>query len=231
MIQQFEYSSSGPRPENQDSQSFTRTGDAAFAAIADGVGGNNGGKYASDFVVRFMADKFKENINLKEALGLANAKILELASEHEDLSSMASTFTGCSIENLRLNGVHCGDSRLYILRGNGLKQLSEDHSEVAKLLRKGKLSAKEAINYPRRNVLYSAIGAGESIEIQDFEFSLQPKDRILLLTDGVSGVVSKKQVRDLSVASPSLENFGEHLIDLIEAGKPTDNFTFQIIEI
>ena len=85
MIKQFEYSSSGPRPENQDSQSFTRTGDAAFAAIADGVGGNNGGKYASDFVVRFMADKFKENINLKEALGLANAKILELASEHEDI--------------------------------------------------------------------------------------------------------------------------------------------------
>ena len=129
---------------------------------------------------------------------------------------MASTFTGCSIENLRLNGVHCGDSRLYILRGNGLKQLSEDHSEVAKLLRKGKLSAKEAINYPRRNVLYSAIGAGESIEIQDFEFSLQPKDRILLLTDGVSGVVSKKQVRDLVCQIEEKVIFKKQLLAIIK---------------
>lgn len=143
---------------------------------------------------------------------------------------MASTVTVTKLIGNKLIGANCGDSRTYLLRGSGVKQLSYDHSEVARLLREGKLTKETAVDYPRKNILDSALGAHKPLQVHEFECNLQIGDRIALLSDGVSSVVSKR-FPDLSVKYNSLNEYGASVIELVESRETRDNYSLIIFEI
>lgn len=231
-MQSYLFSSKGPRVQNQDAVSLTHTSDGVLLCVADGVGGNNGGEIASKLAIEiFTREIITARCSFKQAIEITHTAILEKAAEDDSLSGMATTFTAALVTEQKVIGIHCGDSRAYVLRDKGLKQLSIDHSEVAKLLRNGKISKEAALDYPRKNVIYSALGSHKELEIDEFEFELVSNDRIVLVTDGIHGIVSKKEFRDRSLKSDSLKEFCDSLILLLEGVGPDDNYTIAAIEL
>ncbi|EIQ1513593.1 protein phosphatase 2C domain-containing protein [Vibrio fluvialis] len=233
-MQTYLFSSKGPRITNQDAASLTYVSGGVLLCVADGVGGNNGGEVASKLAIEvFLREVIssKSSFSFSKAIEVAHNEIKERASEDTELSGMATTFTAVFVTSDRVIGIHCGDSRAYILRDNGIKQLSEDHSEVAKLIRSGKLTKEAAVDYPRKNVIYSALGSHKELVVDEFEFELVSQDRIVLVTDGVHGVVSKKTFRDTSLNSSSLKEWCDTIVTILEGLGPEDNFTIASVEL
>lgn len=201
-----------------------------FAAVADGVGGNNGGETASRYVIEEMLRCFEAGVPLDEGLEAAHGGLLALASSTPELSGMATTLTATACRDALLTGVHSGDSRAYLLRGNGLRQLTEDHTEVARLLAEGKISKQDAVNYPRKNVLTSAVGTQKLFSVQRFEFDLQPNDRLVLLTDGVYARVPKQLICSLSKAADTVQDLGNAILACVAEAGAVDNLTLVIVQ-
>ncbi len=235
MISQYKYTSQGPRTTNQDAILVEHMpGSGLLCCVADGVGGNQGGETASHLALKVISETIRDGngvITVAESIKVAHDAILNAAKNDELLTGMASTVTVVLLNNEQLYGANCGDSRTYLLRGNGIKQLSCDHSEVARLLRNGKLTKQDAIDYPRKNILDSALGAQKNLQIHEFEINCLPGDRIALLSDGISSVVSKKDFRDLSKQHNSLEDFGKSLINLVKERETKDNYSLIVLEV
>lgn len=228
------FSAKGPRSSNQDSVQIDHlNSETVVCAIADGVGGNNGGEVASQLATKSFLSSISQQQGLLAAVKFANAEINRVASEKLEYSNMATTFIGIQVNKKRLIGAHCGDSRLYLLRGKGIKQLTKDHTEVEKLQEEGLLTRTEAKSYPRRNILYSALGAGaaEEITIEEFDFDLVSGDVILLLTDGFYNSVSKKEFRDINLSSNDIEEFVEKAIQTLEVNGVDDNYSIIAVRI
>lgn len=231
-IRLYKYTDKGPRNENQDSFGYKRAENFFVACIADGVGGANGGKLASQKSVdEYLNGVNNTNINQNKIINQIHKSIVELQQKDERNSKMATTFTSCIIAQSKLEGGHLGDSRLCILRRNGIKQLTINHTEVNRLIKEGKLTLEEAKDYPRRNVLESAIGINRELIIQKFEFDLEHGDRLLLTTDGVHDVISKVEFRDMSKNNEDLDDFGDEIVKVLKSRNITDNTTFLLLEL
>lgn len=231
------YSGLGKRKNNEDYFLSFYADNILVLGVADGVGGNDGGEIAS----RTALESFKRNfLNYYKKMDVKSniSKCIEKA--HEDVlsyyendieSDMATTLTiGVIDENEILIG-HVGDSRAYIIRDNGIKQLTEDDTEVNKLVATGLLSKQEAINYPRKNILTNAIGIKDNFEFHIVEFGLKNKDRFLFMTDGFYSCFTKEELRDLSKKNIEFSNFFNEIVNISQAYQPNDNFTVVGVEI
>jgi PPM family protein phosphatase len=226
----FKYTDKGPRNENQDSHEVSIFEASCVACVADGVGGGNCGSLASSLSVEtFISKSITSELN--ELLLNIHDDIKEIQEQNTICKGMATTFTGCIIRNLILDGIHVGDSRLCILRGNGIKQLTHVHTEANRLLRTGKLTKEEYNDYPRKNILESALGISKSLIVQSFQFNLEIRDRVLISSDGFHDIINKREIRDLSVSNQNVHDFGEALVKLLSNKKLIDNVTFVVVEI
>ncbi|TBA16129.1 hypothetical protein ELH65_09180 [Rhizobium ruizarguesonis] len=141
------------------------------------------------------------------------------------MKNMASTLTaGLFTANL-LRGVHCGDTRVAIARANGVKRLTTDHSEGQRLFAAGKLTKDELIDYPRKNILDSALGARSEPQIDTFTFELLPRDKVFFTSDGVHGKVMLREVRDIAAHHEDPEQFVLEVKELVNSRGPDDNFS------
>jgi protein phosphatase len=227
----FSQTDKGPREQNQDFFLIESVSDSLYLIVADGVGGNKGGQTASKTACETFISAIKHGATPKEAIANTHELILDLAAKNPDLTGMATTFSCVAICKNRAYGVHSGDSRIYLLRKNGLQQITQDHSEVARLLLSGKLSKSEASTYPRRNVLYSAIGTTSKFVFQEFDFQVTEGDRLLVMTDGIYTVINKKELRNLSLAYPDFNEYCEKIITKVIEGQTKDNYTLVGAEI
>lgn len=223
----------GPRKQNEDHYIFNSISHGAIAIVADGVGGRSCGSVASHLAADHLNNILQQNIKtpLLKALEDTNENILRFASENLKCEGMATTLTCCLIINDELKGVHVGDSRLYVLRKNGLKQLSVDHNEANKLFLDGVITKEQIPTYPRKNIITSALGLKTNFERQEFQFSLQPKDRVLLSTDGFHTLFTKAELTQFSKQHISPESYFEFLNSEIGRRRLTDNVTFVLIEV
>ena len=229
-MQVFTVSDKGPRFENQDAFCFFSCPHWFLGAVADGVGGNNGGATASKISIEMLRSNLGLSEPLHETFSRIHARIIEEARQHTELQGMATTLTAIVFENSELKGAHCGDSRAYLLRGKGIKQLTFDHTEVARMVAKGLMTKAEAFNYPRKNVLASALGAHKELTIQSFASDVQPGDRLLLLTDGVYSEISKREIQRSSMEDSNFDSFCRELIRTVQNRSVSDNFTMIAIE-
>ncbi|WP_164708193.1 PP2C family protein-serine/threonine phosphatase, partial [Pseudomonas viridiflava] len=173
---------------------------------------------------------FASRLGLTACLENAHRSISEKAALDPTLHGMATTFTAIHWDGHVLKGVHTGDSRAYLLRGKGLKQLTKDHTEVARLVAEGKISKEDSVHYPRKNVLTSALGTHKNLLIDEFSFEVQKGDRLLLITDGIYGVITKKCLVDLSLAHTHFTEFCEDVLRQVDNSAATDNFTLVGLE-
>jgi len=232
VIEYSSYTSKGPRTKNQDAFLITDLMKGGLlVCVADGVGGNQGGEIASQMAIKVFYDSIIDNFSLRDSLIKAHDALISHASQNPELSGMATTFTAAIVTKQSVVGVHCGDSRAYLIRGNGLKQLTIDHSEVAKLLADGRITKEDALTYPRKNVLTSALGIHKKLLIDEFQFDLVNNDRLIFLSDGYYGAVSKREFRDISLRSQSISNLVDNTKKQLEINTTKDNYTIVAVEI
>lgn len=232
------------RSENQDFGTLTAPAEDKGAhpggrlmIVADGMGGHRGGATASrlagETIKSYYLGSGTDDIAaaLREALTKANSLIFAEAQTHAELRGMGTTTSALVVRGNEAWFAHVGDSRIYLIRGNEIQQLTDDHSLVASMVREGLLTAKEAENHPRRNVLQRSMGVGEEVEIDvRGPLAVQEGDTFVLCSDGLHGLVKPEEIKEI-VANRQIEQAADDLVDrALERGAP-DNVTVIVARI
>jgi protein phosphatase len=169
--------------------------------VADGMGGHVAGEVASRMAVEtvnacFAAphDAAAPQELLRQAISEANRLIFRMAQEDSERAGMGTTVTAAFVRDAKLFWGHVGDSRLYLLRAGTLSQVTEDHSLVSELVKKGNITPAEALLHPHRNILTRAVGTGEQVKVDTGSIKLQAGDSVLLCTDGLTNMVADDDI-------------------------------------
>jgi PPM family protein phosphatase len=234
------------REQNEDYLLYIEpVSDEEFAAkgrlllVADGMGGHNGGEVASGIAAAALREAFLNSKGeepravLVKGFSQAQQQIVARGAEAGKLNGMGTTCTAVIIRNGELSFGHIGDSRLYLLRGGVLTQLTEDHTLVHRLVKYGALSKDEAATHKQRNVLTSALGMPTETVAADFSekpLRLKPKDTLIISSDGLHGLIQDHEIEEV-VSSTNPDDACRALVNLaIERGGP-DNITVQILRV
>src|SRR5207237_138472 len=172
--------------------------------VADGMGGHRGGATASRLAGETVKAQYLGSETsdvaaaIHDALFRANARIFAEAQSNADLRGMGTTTSALVIRGSQGWFGHVGDSRIYLVRGDEIRQLTEDHSLVASMVREGLLTSKEAETHPRRNVLQRSMGVSEQVDIDiRGPLEVQEGDTFVLCSDGLHGLVKPEEIEDL----------------------------------
>ena len=202
--------------------------------VADGMGGAQAGEIASQMLVETVKDflsntppPWNEKI-LSQAILLANDKILKLARQNEQYRGMGTTATILSLDAKQAYFAHVGDSRLYRLRNNFFAQITEDHSYVETLVKRGELTPEEARVHPMKNVLIQAVGVVDNIFIDTANFIVESGDTFLLCTDGLTNMVDDENIAKIL---QSTSNPADALIDAALKAGGRDNISVIVVGV
>lgn len=204
--------------------------------VADGMGGHNAGDYASKCCVENMISAI-EHSNLKspisileQALQKANAAVYEAAESNITLQGMGTTLVAATILGTEMYIANVGDSRAYLIR-EYIHQITEDHSWVEAMVRKGEIDRKDARLHEKKNVITRAIGMGAVVQADFFEISLEEGDILAMCTDGLSNMVEDEELFEIIKNSNSIENAGKELIRTANANGGKDNIGLILIQM
>ncbi len=239
----FAYTDRGlVRAENQDSVLLHFPADegallekGVLAVVADGVGGGSGGKTASDMAVSSVRECYYSSMgeaasSLRGALVTANGAIFAKAAGDSSLQGMATTCTALVVIGGEGFLCHAGDSRAYLLRNGELRQITEDHTLVARLLSDGHISAEAAANHPQKNIIMKALGSDRELAPDTYRILFEPNDIVALCSDGLHGLVGDKEIAArLDSLSPS--EAGLSLVESAKARGGTDNISIVILKL
>ena len=239
------------RSSNEDS--YCTRPDLGLYVVADGMGGHVAGEVASRVAVEAIeifiqetagADKNRtwpfpfepalslEANRLKAAFRLANRRIASTIADSHDLRGMATTASSLLTGPDGACVAHVGDSRVYVLRGGDLQQITNDHSWVEEQVRAGTMTATAARQHPWRNVVTRALSGGEDPEVDVTQVQPVQSERYLLCSDGLFSVVPDEQIAAL-LGTPGvpLEDVCQKLIDAANAAGGPDNITALVLEV
>lgn len=202
-------------------------------AVADGIGGLPGGEVASHLALDSLGAAFDADptmSGLAEACREANRSVWDRACGSRD-AAMGTTLTAVALTaDAGPVVAHVGDSRLYRL-GPDLELVTADHTVVAEMVRAGRLSEEEAAYHPHRNVLTRAVGVAPEMEAEIFPLACSPGDRLLLCTDGVSGVLGPEALRSALGASADPRRVAAEVVALAVRNGATDNATALVLHL
>ena len=228
------FSISGRKDANEDSvlPPFSFEGDW-WAGIADGMGGHAGGEIASATVTQAInrAVTSEHCIDLAMLFALAHKRLQEIGQQKPELSSMGTTLSLIRLHDGEAEVGHVGDSRIYHLRNDGLVDRTVDQTEVEQLLQQGILNKASAKRYPRRHILLSVLSGSKNYDLYRSHFEVRSGDRLILLTDGVSSKILRKEIRDLSLQQPNPRKFCDSLAAEIENRTPSDDYSCICIDV
>lgn len=222
------------RSNNQDSF-LVREGD--LFAVADGMGGHQGGEVASALALQILGQAHDEpsTSTLVRAVRSANQAVFDKAGADPDLKGMGTTLTALADvdtrEGRRLGIVNVGDSRLYRLRNDRIEQLTEDHSLVASLVRQGRITAEEAENHPQRNILTRALGIDEAVAVDSWEVEPVAGDRFLICSDGLFNEVDENRIVATLRRFEDPGDAARELVRLANDGGGRDNITAVVVDV
>ncbi|HKP86733.1 MAG TPA: Stp1/IreP family PP2C-type Ser/Thr phosphatase [Blastocatellia bacterium] len=168
---------------------------------------------------------------LKQAVANANREVLAYARANPEERGLGATLTVAMVVGEVLTIAHVGDSRCYVLSGDKLEQVTEDHSLVQKMVNTGNLSRSEARIHPYRNVIYRSIGADERIEIDIVRRNLSSGDVIMLCSDGLNGMLSDDQIRDILMVNPDPYAAAKELVVAANAAGGEDNTSVIVVRL
>ncbi len=232
------------RADNQDSfgkfpeESLDCSGPKGLLFIvADGMGGHKGGKQASELAVDTVREFYFEDENpdiglcLERAFKKANDAIRAQSADDPELTNMGTT---CSVLVLRNGGAavaHIGDSRIYRITKNAMEQLTNDHSTVAEMVRRGIITKEEALVHPERSRLYRALGVREDVEVDVIDgIKVGRNEFFLLCTDGLLNHVPEDDIKK-TVLQHHPEEAVTRLVSMANESGGTDNITVQIVQV
>jgi serine/threonine protein phosphatase PrpC len=211
-------------------------------AVADGMGGHAAGELASstaiDELIRVETaqapnggDRPDPLDSLDGAVHAAHARIRELVKDDPGREGMGTTVTALLWTGSDFGLAHIGDSRGYRLRAGELEQITHDHTFVQSLVDEGRITADQASVHPARSMILRAL-QGDTDPQPDLEMiDVQPGDRLLLCSDGLTDVISTDTIRDTLVGKPSLTDVADTLVDLALRGGAPDNVTLVVADV
>ncbi len=217
------------RKSNQDAVILCGT----LFGIADGMGGHNGGETAAfglrDGLVRELQEAKPDRKTLLAAVQKVNEELYDRSVREAALSGMGTTLTALWVDHDSVLLAQVGDSRAYLLRDCTFRQVTEDHSMVADMVRRGILTEDQAACHPMRNYITRAIGTDEEVETDLSSLPRQKGDRWLICSDGLYGMMSRLTLETIS-SIPSIEEAADHLCrEALENGG-RDNISFILID-
>lgn len=203
--------------------------------VADGMGGHNAGDYASrqatETMLSYIEKSDYENpvTVLKYAIIRANERLIMDAQKNSELAGMGTTIVACVIVDGHLYVANMGDSRLYLITGDEIRQITMDHSLVEEMIRAGKLERENVRNHPEKNIITKAVGASLDAMPDFFELDISAGDRVLLCSDGLSNMVEDDEIEDIVREENSLENAVDRLIERANYYGGRDNISVVLI--
>ncbi len=219
------------RKENEDQYYIDEQG--LILAVADGMGGHENGKVAADIATKTFAGYKDEMLKsdfasdkLAEILAAINKAVYDYKQKKANGKMMGTTFSGAVIKENILFFAHVGDSRIYVYHNGKLKQLSQEHSYLAELLRNGELTEDDLKTQDKsKHVLTKAIGPEKSVEGQIDSYQLEDGDIIVLCTDGLHNTVKDKEIEEALAKKGLLQEKVQKLIELALKRGGNDNIT------
>ena len=229
------------RSSNQDSYRCGKLNETAvYAIVCDGMGGANGGNIASniaaDIMEKRVVSQYRENMPeasvlnmLESAVDAANIEVFDRATADPELMGMGTTLITVIVDNGRAMVVHVGDSRVYYLSSDELRQVTTDHSVVQEMIQKGQITEEQAKAHPRKHFITRAIGVENEVR-PDFDvFDMKPKDRVLLCSDGLTNMIQQEKLKAL-LGQNAVDTLPAELISQANENGGEDNITAVIIE-
>jgi protein phosphatase len=198
------------RKTNQDSICLDHSHN--FYAVADGMGGHNGGDIASQISVKVMPEFLAKNIELeprllmKDMIQEVNRAILRKAEENPDLHGMGTTISAFMFAGPQLVIGNVGDSRVYLVNNHNIYQITRDHSFVQEKLNLGIYTREEAVKDPQKNVLVRSVGFENELQVDVFHYRICKNDIFLICSDGLHGKVSDADILHIvqrNISDPS----------------------------
>lgn len=199
-------------------------------AVADGMGGYDRGDVASRIAIDTLVERLHtldtedSSLILKQAYRRANEQIYENGVSQGEENMMGTTLVVGLLRGVELSLANVGDSRGYLLRAGALTQVTQDHSLIAEQVRMGVLSEEDARRSHHRNIITRALGHRPRVDVDVFELTLLPEDRLLLSTDGVHDFLEEDEIREVLLELPPEDAPGTLIERALENGS-TDNLT------
>ncbi|MEO8293493.1 MAG: Stp1/IreP family PP2C-type Ser/Thr phosphatase [Actinomycetota bacterium] len=216
------------RERNEDSY----LAEAPLFAVADGMGGHKGGEVASRLALETLEGAPGEaGGGLAQRVRAANAAVFERSQADRAVSGMGTTLTAVVLAGTAASIAHVGDSRAYLLRAGDLRQLTDDHTLVNRMVKSGEITAAEAGVHPHRSVLTRALGTEAEVEVDEFDVALTDGDRLLLCSDGLTGMVTEAQIVAILSATPDAQDAANRLVRAANRAGGVDNITVVILDV
>ena len=228
------------RTHNEDSVVIlTNKNGESLMIVADGMGGHRSGEIASSIVVSHVGKSFsdKESLGTKEeakewmktVISESNVLIYKYTIDNPDSMGMGTTIVMSLVSKEFLLFGNIGDSSGYVLKNNHLHKITIDHTLVNLLVKSGELTAEEAREHPRRNVLMRALGTNMSVEMDIFDVETDV-DGILLCSDGLTNMLKDDQITKVLLEETPVENKVKKLIIKCNNRGGTDNISIAYLE-
>lgn len=212
--------------------------DSSIAVVADGMGGHAAGEVASALTIETVLEGFEALPTvggLHKAIERANTEVLANAKANPERAGMGTTIiaVGLTIDDEGVTSptlFHVGDSRAYQLRDGALRQLSDDHSVAEEWVRKKILTPEEALVHPDRHMLTRGVGVQDKISVDVMSLNVQPGDRVLLCSDGLSNELSSQEIARIASGEGELSEIVAHLIQAAKESGGRDNISAVLLE-
>jgi serine/threonine protein phosphatase PrpC len=220
------------RPGNEDSYWVS----SPLFVLADGMGGAQAGEVASRMAVEVFAQGLPDGPGsyeerLADLVAEANTRVHALAQSDEAHAGMGTTLTAAYVGEEDLALAHVGDSRFYVLRDGELQQLTDDHSLVGELVRRGQISAEEAEDHPQRSIITRALGIEGEVVVDHLTWPVRDGDVFLLCSDGLTGMVPDARVAEIIRAAPDLKQAAQALVHAANEAGGRDNITVILFRV
>lgn len=242
MIKAYAKSDKGKvREMNQDYYYIsTSLDEVQLYILADGMGGYNGGEIASSLAVQTAKNYIENNFKdiekdrdsiiqlLGSSMEYANMIVYEKSKESPELQGMGTTLEICLIYNNKVYIGHVGDSRIYRIRKDFIRKLTQDHSYVQKLVKEGTITKEQAAHHPQKNMLMKALGCNAFVEPDVMVKGFLKDDILIMCSDGLSNLVDQDTIYEM--ASKNIEQATKDLVELANDRGGYDNITVIIIK-
>ena len=242
MIKAYAKSDTGKvRENNQDYYYLSNSLDEVqLYMLADGMGGYNGGEIASELAIQTAKSYIENNFEqiskdkdsiiqlVASSMEYANMVVYEKSKESKELEGMGTTLEICLIYNNRAFIGHIGDSRIYRIRKEFMRKLTQDHSYVQKLVKDGTITQEEAIHHPQKNMLMKALGCNAFVEPDVMVKGFLKDDIIVMGSDGLTNMVSQEEI--FRLAKKDIEKAPKELVEMANQNGGYDNITVVIIK-
>jgi protein phosphatase len=226
----------------EPSEKFGITSEAITAKgqlfiLTAGMGGANAGEVASQLTAGWVAAAFYQgepDEALPAIIANINARIFDLAAEHEQYQGMSTTIVAAHVWDDRLTVCSVGDSRAYFFSKGGLEQITEDQSEVWEIFKAGGITKQELRHHPRKHILRQAIGGHRQLaanDVNSYHRDMKPEEMILLCSDGLSDMVGDEEIQTiLTDNGADLNAAADALIAAANRNGGRDNITVVLFE-